>query len=111
MAASCSWLLIEGIARHDLSLATKERIVQVSFVFLLTLIVFVIYNDVVKLIPPTQPPDLILMKKISPEMQVFKEYLAAKKLKQTAHRKVILETFLAGEGPPQRRRHLPQGPR
>ena len=38
------------------------------------------------------------MKKISPEMQVFKEYLAAKKLKQTAHRKVILETFLAGEG-------------
>ncbi len=38
------------------------------------------------------------MKKISPEMQVFKEYLAAKKLKQTAHRKIILETFLAGEG-------------
>ena len=49
-------LLIEGISRHDLSMATKERIVQVSFVFLLTLIVFVIYNDVVKLIPPTQPP-------------------------------------------------------
>ena len=49
-------LLIEGITRHDLSLAMKERIVQVSFVFLLTLIVFVIYNDVVKLIPPTQPP-------------------------------------------------------
>ncbi len=49
-------LLIEGISRHDLSLATKERIVQVSFVFLLTLIVFVIYNDVVKLIPPSQPP-------------------------------------------------------
>ena len=48
-------LLIEGIMRHDLSLAMKERIVQVSFVFLLTLIVFVIYNDVVKLIPP-QPP-------------------------------------------------------
>ncbi len=48
-------LLIEGITRHDLSLAVKERIVQVSFVFLLTLIVFVIYNDVVKLIP-TQPP-------------------------------------------------------
>ena len=31
-------------------------------------------------------------------MQVFKEYLAAKKLKQTAHRKIILETFLADEG-------------
>ncbi len=38
------------------------------------------------------------MKKISPEMQVFKEYLAEKKLKQTPHRKLILETFLAGEG-------------
>ncbi len=48
-------LLIEGVTRHDLSLAAKERIVQVSFVFLLTLIVFVIYNDVVKLIP-IQPP-------------------------------------------------------
>ena len=31
-------------------------------------------------------------------MQVFKEFLAAKKLKQTPHRKLILETFLAGEG-------------
>jgi Fur family ferric uptake transcriptional regulator len=38
------------------------------------------------------------MKKISPEMQVFKEFLAAEKLKQTPHRKLILETFLAGEG-------------
>jgi regulator of sigma E protease len=49
-------LLIEGLMRQDFSLAVKERIVQVSFVFLLTLIVFVIYNDVVKLIPPTGPP-------------------------------------------------------
>ena len=48
-------LLIEGIMRQDLSLAVKERIVQVSFVFLLTLIVFVIYNDVVKLIPASPP--------------------------------------------------------
>ncbi len=38
------------------------------------------------------------MTKISPEMQVFKEYLAANKLKQTPHRKLILETFLTGEG-------------
>ena len=49
-------LLIEGLMGQDLSLAVKERIVQVSFVFLLTLIVFVIYNDVVKLIPPSMPP-------------------------------------------------------
>ena len=41
-------LLVEGIMRQDLSLAFKERIVQVSFVFLLTLMVFVLYNDVVK---------------------------------------------------------------
>ena len=48
-------LLIEGIMRQDLSLAVRERIVQVSFVCLLVLIVFVIYNDVVKLIPPSPP--------------------------------------------------------
>ena len=48
-------LIIEGVMGHDLSLAFKERIVQVSFVFLLTLMVFVLYNDVVKLLPPTQP--------------------------------------------------------
>jgi len=41
-------LLVEGIMRQDLSLAFKERVVQVSFVFLLTLMVFVLYNDVVK---------------------------------------------------------------
>ena len=40
-------LLIEGIMRQDLSLATKERIAQVSFVFLLTVIVFVLYNDII----------------------------------------------------------------
>ena len=40
-------LLIEGIMRRDLSLATKERIAQVSFVFLLTVIVFVLYNDII----------------------------------------------------------------
>lgn len=42
-------LVIEGITRHDLSLAVKERIAQVSFVFLLTLIAFVLYNDVINL--------------------------------------------------------------
>jgi len=49
-------LTIEGIMRQDLSLAVKERIVQVSFVFLLALIVVVIYNDVVKLMPPGAAP-------------------------------------------------------
>lgn len=44
-------LAVEGIMRQDLSLAVKERIAQVSFVFLLTVIVFVLYNDVVKLMP------------------------------------------------------------
>jgi regulator of sigma E protease len=47
-------LLIESLMGRDLSLALKERIVQVSFVFLLTLMVFVLYNDVVKLLPTGQ---------------------------------------------------------
>jgi regulator of sigma E protease len=46
-------LLVEGIMRQDLSLAFKERVVQVSFVFLLTLMVFVLYNDVVKWVAST----------------------------------------------------------
>jgi regulator of sigma E protease len=44
-------LMIEGLFRRDISLRMKERIVQVSFVFLLMLTVFVLYNDVVKLFP------------------------------------------------------------
>ena len=47
-------LMIEGIMGHDLSLGVKERIVQFSFVFLIVLTVFVLYNDVVKLIPSSQ---------------------------------------------------------
>jgi regulator of sigma E protease len=49
-------LTVEGLMGRDLSLRIKERIVQVSFVFLLTLMVFVLYNDVVKLLPPSQIP-------------------------------------------------------
>jgi regulator of sigma E protease len=49
-------LLVEGIMRQDLSLAFKERVVQVSFVFLLTLMVFVLYNDVVKILPTSSGP-------------------------------------------------------
>ena len=38
------------------------------------------------------------MKKISAEMQVFTEYLEQTRLKRTPHRKLVLETFLEGEG-------------
>ncbi len=48
-------LIVEGFMGHDLSLAFKERVIQVSFVFLLTVMVFVLYNDVVKLLPSGQP--------------------------------------------------------
>jgi regulator of sigma E protease len=48
-------LIIEAVMGRDLSLRMKERIVQVSFVFLLMLTVIVIYNDVVKLLPVQQP--------------------------------------------------------
>ena len=48
-------LVVESLMGRDLSLRMKERIVQVSFVFLLMLTVIVLYNDVVKLLPPSQP--------------------------------------------------------
>lgn len=48
-------LLIESIMGRDLSLRLKERIVQVAFVFLLVFMVMVLYNDVLKLLPPSQP--------------------------------------------------------
>jgi Fur family transcriptional regulator, ferric uptake regulator len=38
------------------------------------------------------------MKTISPEMQVFMDYLESKKLKLTHHRELILDNFLANEG-------------
>jgi regulator of sigma E protease len=40
-------LLIEGIARRDLSLRVKERIQQLGFAALATLMIVVIYNDVI----------------------------------------------------------------
>lgn len=40
-------LLIEGIARRDLSLRVKERIQQLGFAALATLMIVVLYNDVV----------------------------------------------------------------
>jgi regulator of sigma E protease len=44
-------LAIEGTLRRDLSLRFKERFVQVGFVFLLVLFGFVMYNDVVRILP------------------------------------------------------------
>ena len=45
-------LFIETILRRDLSLAFKERFVQVGMAFLLLLAVFVVYNDIVKTFNP-----------------------------------------------------------
>ena len=44
-------LSVEGIMRRDLSLAVKERFVQVGMVFLLVVFAIVMYNDVLKLLP------------------------------------------------------------
>jgi regulator of sigma E protease len=43
-------LAIEGILRRDLSVAIKERFVQVGLVFLLGIFAFVMYSDILKLI-------------------------------------------------------------
>jgi regulator of sigma E protease len=43
-------LAIEGTLRRDLSLAVKERFVQVGLVFLLGVFAFVMYSDILKLI-------------------------------------------------------------
>jgi regulator of sigma E protease len=48
-------IAIEGLVRRELSLRVKERIVQVSVVALLMLTAFVIYNDVVKMLPSGTP--------------------------------------------------------
>ena len=44
-------LTMEGIRRRDFSLRFKERFVQVGLVFLLALFAYVMYNDVVRLLP------------------------------------------------------------
>lgn len=44
-------LTMEGIRRKDFSMQFKERFVQVGLVFLLALTAFLIYNDVVGLLP------------------------------------------------------------
>lgn len=44
-------LTMEAIRRRDFSLAFKERFVQVGLVFLLVLFAYVMYNDVVRMLP------------------------------------------------------------
>jgi regulator of sigma E protease len=44
-------LAIEGGLRRDLSMAFKERFVQVGFVFLLVVFAYVMYNDVMRMLP------------------------------------------------------------
>jgi regulator of sigma E protease len=43
-------LAIEGLIQRDLSVAVKERFVQVGLVFLLSIFGFVMYSDIIKLI-------------------------------------------------------------
>lgn len=43
-------LAIEGVLRRDLSIAVKERFVQVGLVFLLSIFAFVMYSDIMRLI-------------------------------------------------------------
>ncbi len=44
-------LLIEMLMQRDLSLRVKEGIIKVGFAFLMMVIVFVIYNDISKILP------------------------------------------------------------
>jgi len=44
-------LLIEMLIRRDLSLAIKEAVFKVGFVFLMVMVVFVLYNDITKILP------------------------------------------------------------
>jgi regulator of sigma E protease len=44
-------LLFEMLIRRDLSLKFKETVLKLGFVFLMVIVVFVLYNDISKLIP------------------------------------------------------------
>jgi regulator of sigma E protease len=46
-------LFIEMLLRRDLSLNVKETVVKVGFVFLMVIVVFVIYNDLSKILAPS----------------------------------------------------------
>ncbi len=45
-------LLIEMLIRRDLSLQVKEAVLKLGFVFLMAVMVFVLYNDISKILPP-----------------------------------------------------------
>jgi regulator of sigma E protease len=44
-------LLVEMLMRRDLSLAFKEAVLKLGFVFLMAVVVFVLYNDITKMLP------------------------------------------------------------
>lgn len=44
-------LLVEMLMRRDISLAVKEAVFKAGFVFLMAVVVFVIYNDISKILP------------------------------------------------------------
>ncbi|OYW13429.1 MAG: hypothetical protein B7X34_00255, partial [Acidobacteriia bacterium 12-62-4] len=44
-------LAVEMIMRRDLSLHVKETVFKLGFVFLMMVVVFVLYNDISKLLP------------------------------------------------------------
>ena len=44
-------LLVEMLMRRDLSLQVKEAVFKVGMVFLMVVVVFVLYNDISKLLP------------------------------------------------------------
>jgi regulator of sigma E protease len=45
-------LLVEMLLRRDLDLRVKEAVVKAGFVFLMMVVVFVLYNDISKIMPP-----------------------------------------------------------
>jgi regulator of sigma E protease len=44
-------LLIEMVMGRDLSMPVKEAVIKVGFVFLMMVVVFVLYNDISKMLP------------------------------------------------------------
>jgi regulator of sigma E protease len=45
-------LFVEMLLRRDLDLRVREAVVRAGFVFLMMVVVFVIYNDISKILPP-----------------------------------------------------------
>ena len=45
-------LLVEMLLRRDLDLRVREAVVRVGLVFLMMVVVFVLYNDISKIMPP-----------------------------------------------------------